>query len=254
MTHDVHSAWARLGGGLSVPPAEDRVDVEDLLVRTLGMAREDARLFWVAASWVAVHHSLVNTRRLVGRLRGMDGEARAVAGALFGVARQAAGAASMLDSVLKHCTPADVPRPLFRVMEENAVLTAKVREGALPLFARWGFWQDEVSLRTDAIRPVRWVLAHCPELQSRAVLGAALEAEIVDVLLAAPATVQDLSRICGTTYSAAFEAAARLLGRGWLSKHREGSRQVLGVTPEMAGWYRQFPGATDAVPERLAAG
>ena len=253
MSADVYAAWARLGGGFSVPPLEERVDVESLLTDTLTLARGDARLFWLVASWVSVHHSLVNTRRLVARLRMADGEARAVAGALFGVARQAAGAASGLDTVLKHCAPLDAPEPLFHVMAGNPVLTATVQDGALPLFARWGFWQDEVSLRTDAIRPVRWVLAHCPELQSRAVLGAALEAEILDVLLAAPATVQDLSRVCGTTYSAAFEAAARLLGRGWLSKQREGNRQVLAITPQMAEWYRQFPRRADVPASPSAA-
>jgi hypothetical protein len=238
---NVHAAWARLGAGVSVAPLARRVDVEDLIVRTLSMARGDARLFWVAASWVSVHHSLLNTRRLVARLKGVDGEERAVAGALFGVARSAAGAVSMLDSVLKHCAPITPPQPLFANVGRNAVLTAKVREGALPLFSRWGFWQDDVSLRADAVRPVRWVLAHCPEFRSRAILGATLEAEIVDVLVVVPGTAQDVSRICGTTYSAAFEAIARLVGRGWVTKRRQGARQVLALAEDVARWYNQFP-------------
>jgi hypothetical protein len=243
---DVYAAWARMGGGFSVPPLARRVDLEDLVGRTVALARGDARLFWVAASWLAVHHSLMNTRRMVARLKLLDGEERAVAGALFAVARQSAGAASSLDSVLKHCEPAEPARPLFTRMESRPVLVEKVREDALPLFLRWGFWQDEVSLKTDAIRPVGWVLAHCPELQSRAILGATLEAEIVDVVVVVPSTVQDLSRICGTTYSAAFEAASRLVGRGWLSKRREGTRQVLALRPEIAAWYHRFPGAATA--------
>ena len=102
------------------------------------------------------------------------------------------------------------------------------------------------------MRPVRWVLAHCPEFRSRAIVGATLEAEIVDVLLVVPGTVQDVSRICGTTYSAAFEAVARLLGRGWLTKRRQGARQVLALAEDVARWYNEFPlpsragGAPDA--------
>ena len=131
-------------------------------------------------------------------------------------------------------------------MQENPVLRAKVRDGALPEFARWGVWQDDVSLRLDAVRPVSWLLAHAPEFRSRALFGANAEAEVLDLLLALPATVQDMAEILGMTYAAVHEAASRLVARGWLRRAREGRRQVLRVREELRGWIDAFPGEAAA--------
>jgi hypothetical protein len=132
------------------------------------------------------------------------------------------------------------------VFAENPVLREKVREGALPTFRRWGLWQDDVSLRAGAVRPVSWVLARCPEFRSRAIFGANLEAEVLDLLLALPATVADLSEILETTYASVHDAAARLLARGWLRRTRAGRRQVLAVRDELRGWHAAFPTGTPA--------
>ena len=253
---EVHAAWARVGGGLSVPPRRKRVDMEDLLVRTLSHARSDARLFWVAASWVSVHHNLVNTRRLVGRLKRCGELEKAVAGALFSVAKHEVGSVTLLNSVLKHCAPIAPPRPLFTVIEKNAVLTYRAREAALPLFREWGFWQDNISMRTDATRPIRWVLAHCPEFHTRAILGATLEAEIIDLVAVVPSSVQDVSTICEVAYSAAHEAASRLIARGWLSRSAQNGHQLLAMQEEFQRWYDRFPhrvAAENRAPSPLEA-
>ncbi|HSU16237.1 hypothetical protein [Longimicrobium sp.] len=161
----LYAEWARIGGGFPDEPASTPVDLEDLIVRTAAAAPGDARLFWVAASWLAVHHNLVNTRRLSDRLRVAPALDLAVAGAMLAVARDAAGSATQLDSALKHCRPLAAPRPLFDVIAASPLFTAKARDGTLDVFSAWGLWQDDLSLRLDAIRPVQWVLAHCPELQ-----------------------------------------------------------------------------------------
>ncbi len=248
---DLYAAWARVGGGFTVAASRRKVDLEDLLARTLAAAPSDPRLFWVAASWVGMHHHLVSTRRMVERLKRASELDLAVAGALFSVAREAAGGASQLATILKHCRPLAEPRPLFAIVAANPVLVRKAREGALRLFLEWGFWQDDVSLRTDAIRPVAWVLTRCPELRTRAIFGAGLDAELMDALLARRATVRDLSQSLGTTYAATHEAAARLAGRGWLRRRREGNRQVLTVRPELAAWLADFPAL---VPKLAATG
>lgn len=245
MPHNrIYREWARLGGGLSVAASPDPVDLEDLVVRTAAAAPGDARLFWVAAAWLGVHHALLNVRRLTGRLRDVTDPDSAVVGAMLSVARSVAGTATSLDSALKHCRPLHVPRPLFDVVAANPVLAVKAREGTLELFSAWGFWQDDSSPRTDAIRPVQWVLANCPEFQSRAVFGAGLEAEVIDVVIGAPATVRDLSTRLAVTYSAAHAAASRLIGRGWLRKTRDGRRQVLALREELRVWYASYPSAS----------
>jgi len=52
----------------------------------------------------------------------------------------------------------------------------------LPIYRRWGFWHNDVELKEDAVRPVRWTLQHCPELRLRALLGSGLDAQIVGAL------------------------------------------------------------------------
>jgi hypothetical protein len=243
----LYREWARLGGGFSVAPWPDPVDPEDLLVRTAAAAPGDARLFWVAAAWLGVHHALLNVRRLAARLRSGSDQDSAVIGAMLSVARSLAGSATALDSALKHCRPLATPRPLFDIVAESPLLTAKVRDGALDLFSAWGFWQDDMSPRTEAVRPVQWVLANCPEFQSRAVFGAGLEAEVVDVLIRTPATVRDLSSRLAVTYSAAHAAASRLIGRGWLRKTRDGRRQVLALRDDLRAWYAAYPSASSGL-------
>src|SRR3954462_3759852 len=103
MDDRLYEDWARAGGGFSVAPSGDPVDSEELITRTAAAAPGDARLFWVAASWLAVHHNLVSTRRLSDRLRAAPPLDLAVAGAMLAVARDAAGSATQLDSALKHC-------------------------------------------------------------------------------------------------------------------------------------------------------
>lgn len=115
------------------------------------------------------------------------------------------------------------------------------REGALPIFARWGFWYHEVSVKTDAVRPIGWILAHCPEFRMRALFGADLESEIIDVLLETPATVSDLSEQFGVTYAAAHKAASKLVGRGLIRRTAEGRRKMLLVSPGIGEWLSTFP-------------
>lgn len=118
----IHAEWAQIGGGFTVPPAEHRVDLEELVIRTCALAPGEARLFWVAASWLAVHHNLVNTRKLGRLLDRQDPLSRAMAGALMSVALEIAPAAAQLRSVARHGQPLAERRPLFDSMAGNPVL------------------------------------------------------------------------------------------------------------------------------------
>lgn len=82
--------WARVGGGFSVAPAEHSVVIEDLLVRSARQAPADYRLFFVSATWLGVHHHLVDMRRFGRELDALHGFDSAVAGAMISVANQVA--------------------------------------------------------------------------------------------------------------------------------------------------------------------
>ena len=180
--------WARVGVLFTVAPAPDPVDLEALVVDTAAVARADERLFVVAASWLAVHHALVDGAVLTRCIRAQAATGAevtsAVTGALLSLALTAAPGAAAIEAALAECRPLAAtgdPRvlpPLFSILEEYPGLLAVVRREALPLYAEWGFAHNDQTLKPNAIRPLAWVLRHAPELRARAAppppLGAAL--------------------------------------------------------------------------------
>ncbi|CAN5784892.1 hypothetical protein BH23GEM7_BH23GEM7_28400 [soil metagenome] len=243
--------WARLGGGFTVEPGPLPVDIEDLLVRSVRQAPADHRLFFVAATWLGVHHQLVDMRRLGRMLADQDGMDSAVAGALLSVANEIAGA-KRLETAMRHCRPLAEPRVLFERTASHPVLGAFAREHALPLFVRWGLWHDEISLKLGAVRPIRWILLHCPELRLRALLGAGLESEIAEALREAPRTVAELARISGASYAATHEACSRLIARGLVEASSTESHSGLALSEPFAAWFNAFPDVVRSV-QRTAA-
>jgi len=206
--------WARVGGGFTVPPAEYPVDLERLVGRTAVQAPRDYRAFAVAISWIAQNHELVNVRRL-GKVAAMlDPLPSAIMGAMIGAVQEADAGADRLIVAQRHCHRLQEPRALFDRTEANPVLRSFARDGALPVFADWGLWQDELSLKFDALRPISWILENCPELRLRGLYGPGLEAEVLQVLDRGEATIAAIAREVDASYSATHAAVSRLSGRG----------------------------------------
>lgn len=244
MEHQHISAeWKRVGAGFSVAPAAYAVDIEVLVRRTVRQAPADHRLFFVAASWIGVHHTLVDMRRLGRILEMLEGFGSAVAGAMLAVANEIAGSDRLL-AAQRYCRPLHEPRVLFERIAGNPVLATYAREQSLPIFANWGLWHDEVTLKTAAIRPIQWILKHCPELRVRAVIGASLEGQIVEALREKPRSIAELARIAGATYAATHEAVTRLYARGLAESVRSGSRSAVVLPRQIAAWLDAYPPAT----------
>jgi hypothetical protein len=249
---DISAEWRRAGAGFSVAPAAHPIDIEALVGRTATQAPADHRLFFVAASWIGVHHTLVDMRRLGRILDGLDDLGSAVAGAMLSVANQVAGSDRLL-AAQRYCRPLAEPRVFFDRIAQNPVLAAFAREQSLPLFTRWGLWHDEVSLKTAAIRPIRWILEHCPELRTRALIGASLEGEIVEALRGKPRSIADLTRATGATYAATHEAVTRLYARGLAQSVRSGAKSGVVLPQRIAAWLDAYPPAMDG-QNRIAEG
>jgi hypothetical protein len=232
---DLMRAWTRLGALFNTRPAAGRVDLEQLIAETATAARADERLFVMAASWLAEHHHLVDARRLGRRLDTLDGVSSATAGAMLSMAAQETTGATALSAALSHCRPLENPIPLFPVMKRYPGLLALIRAESLPLFTQWGFWHNDAVLKRNAIRPVAWILQHCPELRIRALLGTGLDTELVELVTEAPRTVADVARETGASYAATHAAATRLNGRGLLAR-QTGKRWTL--SSEAAGMVR----------------
>jgi hypothetical protein len=236
----VSAEWKRVGAGFSVAPAAYPVDIEALVGCTAKRAPADHRLFFVAASWIGVHHTLVDMRRLGRSLEKLDELGSAVAGAMLAVAYEIAGSDRLL-AAQRYCTPLREPRVLFERIAADPVLACFAREQSLPLFSRWGLWHDEVSLKTAAIRPIRWILKHCPELRVRALIGASVEGEIVEALREKPRSIAELARVTGATYAATHEAVTRLYARGLAESVRSGAKSAVVLPRRIAAWLEAYP-------------
>jgi hypothetical protein len=222
--------WTRVGVLFATRPTAKPVDLERLLLETARAARFDERLFVCAASWLAQYHGFINGRRLSVLAVELDHLGSATLGALLSLARDAAGNAPELDAALARCRQLSRPRPLFAVMDTMDVLAGRMRTRALPLFVAWGLWHDDATLKPSAIRPVRWLLNHAPELRARALLGPSVEADLMASALAGEVTVRDVALTTHVSYAATHDAASRLVSRGLLVRERVAQRQLLRPT------------------------
>jgi hypothetical protein len=206
--------WARAGGGFMVEPASEPIDLEQLIGRSARAAPQDYRALAVATTWLSQHSELVNVRRLSRVARDLDELPSAILGAMIDIARATNAPADRLKPAQRYCRPLRKPRAVFDRTQSNPMLRRFARESAMPAFEAWGLWQDELSLKFDALRPINWILEHCPELRLRALFGPGLEAEVVQVLERGPATIAAIAREVDASYSATHAAVTRLAGRG----------------------------------------
>jgi hypothetical protein len=111
-------------------------------------------------------------------------------------------------------------------MNTLPVLRDRVRAGAVPLYARWGLWHDDASLKVTSVRPLTWLL-RLPELRARALFSPSVEADIMARALGGTITAQTIARATEMSYAAVHAAADRLVHRGMLVRQRQGARQEL---------------------------
>jgi len=246
-----------MGAALSVPASGAVVDLESLIIRTADVAPDDERVFVVAATWLGQYHAFVNGRRLAALAAALSStstsaraggdvtptdargraETSAVLGALLWFADHLSDHGEPFAAVRARCRPLAPGVPLFRVVRAMPSMAADAESRALPGFAQWGMWHDDVTPKREAIRPIRWLLSHVPELQIRAVVGPLLEADVLTaVLVGSPGerrpgpegvTVRDVARAYQVSYAAAHASAEQLVLRGLLMRERDGVRQVL---------------------------
>lgn len=121
----LYARWTRIGGLFSETPTEAAVWPEPLIADTCRFARDDARLFGVAASWLVVHGDLADARELANEVRALNGDERAIAGALFDAAAERAGQRIEMTpsrAARRLCRPRRSAAPLFRSYERYPAL------------------------------------------------------------------------------------------------------------------------------------
>ncbi len=225
----VRAAWKRLGVQFSGGSSAQPTDLEVLLVETAGMVATDERLFVGVATWLSQYHGFVNGRRLSALVARLEPTTTAYLGALLSVASEAAGRAPELEAGITRCVPLVTPRPLYQIMNSMPALRDRVHLHALSVYAQWGLWHDDATLKVESIRPLIWLLS-VPELRARAVFGPSVEADIMARAFLGDVTAQAVARETGVSYAAAHAAASRLVHRGMLTRERHGVRQFLSLS------------------------
>jgi len=239
--NNLYSHWVRLGVGFDSIPSQSAVMPENLLTCSYPVLSQTPRLFWAIASWLAVHHQLVNGRLLAKELETLNDQESAIAGVLMSVALDMNPTATSLRQATEHCRPISVKRVLFEQFVRVPVLAELAREESMTLFEKWGFWHNQVSDKRDAIRPVAWLIRNCPELRIRSILGASLDAEVMNRVLLQPQTATDLMAVLPYTYASIHEAATRLSDRGLLARRTRGRAVVLFVPQGIGKWLEKIP-------------
>jgi len=215
--------WARLGVAFNVRPASRADDLESLIVQTARHAGSEPRLFIMAASWLARCSLLVAHHRLRQMaVEQLEGDALACLGLLIETAGRFQPCGH-LDGVLRVCRPAKPPHPLFEVDRSLPGLAELAEKKACVLSRKWGLWSEPVDQRSDALRPIEWILDHNPPLRLRAVFQGGLRASVLACLAVDEVCSEaDLSRRCGVTRKAVHEAVDHLWFCGLVRRMRKG--------------------------------
>lgn len=217
--------WVRLGVMLNVAPADSTPDLERLLLDTARAASGHARLFILAASWLAMYGDYVARHRLVRLIRDeLEAEYRPAMGMLLDWARSH-GQRCRLNQAIKACGRPANGRPLLDIDSASPELARLAEREASPLSRKWGRWFAPFDLKDDAIRPVEWIAAQNPALAVRALTGGDLVASIMAEGVYNPASLRselDLARRCGASRPAVREALSKLERGGYARRTRIG--------------------------------
>lgn len=231
----VVSAWARLGAGFNIEPADHTPDLERLVIDSVRVGREHARVLIVAAAWLRRHGAMVARHRLARMAVAELGDTeRAILGWLLDEVGQAgpaghAGHAGLAGLAFREvravCRPVPRPRPVFFVHERHPELLERVARNTTPLARRWNLLAEPFDDKPDALRAAAWILSKNPSLKVRALLEGDLRASILAAIAHdddAGASEMELARRCGASRAAVRQALTRLEFAGQIDRRRIG--------------------------------
>ena len=158
-TSNLAAMWARAGAMFLAPPAATWPDVEALLLDTARQAGGNARLFVMAATWMARHGQRVSGPRLARLIRDeLEPQFKPVMGLLLNQSQAwAGGRATGVEMAIDACEPAAKARPLFDIASRNPTLMRLAERDASPLARKWNLWAPSFEPKFNAIRPAGWV-------------------------------------------------------------------------------------------------
>lgn len=213
----LEAQWTRLGVLLNCEPACDEPDLERVLLATTSGLRSNSRLLPLVVTWLVQYGDFVAKHRL----KALAAELEPVDQATLGLLLECAlvhNAAPDLRLAAAACRALTTPQPLFDVHRSAAALAAIAHRTAIPLSRRWGLWCPEVELKSDAVRPVDWLLHWNPSYRSRIIRKGDLRCSILEALrhdVAGQANSEAaVAHLSGATRAAVRKALAALVLEG----------------------------------------
>jgi hypothetical protein len=210
---EILSQWARLGAFFNVEPSQETPDIEWLLISTAEILPQSPRLMAVCVTWLTGYYRLVCRHRLAGFAWQIENaEMSAGLGLILTMAKKHVGT-DHFNLAIKACKPTDTPKSLFASDQISEKLSLLVKNRSCDLGCQWGLWCEEIELKTDAVRPLGWVMDQNPLLKQRALFGGNLRASILETLRFCPDSGESesaLARCCYATRKAVREALDHL--------------------------------------------
>ncbi len=214
-SNNLERNWAQLGVLFNCEPSRATPDLERLLLETARQCSGNERLLPLVTTWL-VSYGLFVARHRLKRLavEELEQDSQPALGLLIETAVEL-GATRDLLIVPQVCRAHPRPRPLHDNQRGHVLLEEVARRNASALSLRWGVWTPKVSLKADAIRPVRWLLRENPVLRERIIRKGDLRASILETLRldipsATAASESALARLSGATRTAVRKALAAL--------------------------------------------
>lgn len=219
MIHDqinlLYQKWIRLGWMATGTTYDTEIDIEELIVETTIVARQDGRLFKWFLTWLRDYNDLINVKKL---LRILDKADTAVLGAALEIAIDN-GANHNLHTVLKKCSRKNKPEILFTGMEDVFTFAEQEKSKGLPVYRKWGLYCTLLEFYDDAKRTREFVLNNNINLSLRALFGTNIRAEIVYCLLKnANLAIKNISQKIGYAYSPVYNEIELLIKNGFITK------------------------------------
>ena len=233
----VAARWVKLGVMLNVQADTDESDLERLLLDTARVSSANSRLFTLAVTWLAEYGKYVDCRRLTRLIEcELEKEIQPTLGLLLDLAAKHGKGAKKcrFKSAIKACESANDPHPLFDVERRNSVFIQLARQRASEISRKWGRWSAEIELKTDALRPLKWVVSHNPSLANRALMSG-LKSQIIAECQKAGGKVNsawELAMKCGVSRPAARNAIEDLELAGKLRTYPQGRSRVVEILPQ----------------------
>ncbi len=232
------SRWTRLGVLFGSRPARTSPDIERLLLDTARLAPSNARLFYLAVTWLSQYGNFVVRHRLKRLVETQLAHLhQPTLAALLGLAVKH-GASKELQIAAEACHAAGEAGPLFEVHHQSRVLADLARRSACPEGLRWNLWLPDEPPKLDALRPAHWVIKHNPSYIDRIVRRGDLRASI---LLTLQQDVPDgnvdsetaLARLCSANRIAIRHALDDLEHEGYILRQSvPGIRNIrISLTP-----------------------